>query len=592
LLQQLAEPGTTLISHATRQAVEGHVALERTTIDVGGEAASRVGRAATARLTWPPRLMQRLEPFVGRVHEFGLLANLATQARAGRGQLAGVVGEPGIGKSRLLLEFTNAMPDFTILEARCVSYGSLVPYSPLADLVRAYCGVKDGDSADDAIRAVRTATTAAAVPADADRWLLRLFGAGDTTDDSVSPEAIKARTFDVLRALLFHASTLRPLVIVIEDIHWIDRTSEEFLALIVERVVAARMLIVVTFRPGYHPPWRDRSYVTQLTLTALTVADSEALIGAIARETRIPPQVSAEILAKAEGNPFFLEELTRAVLEHGPDDRVPDTVHGVIMARIDRLPDTAKQLLQTAAVLGREVRLRLLTRVWRGTQRIAPELEELCRLEFLFEKSGGDEQVFVFRHALTQDVAYDSLLARQRRDLHLAAARALEELYGSRIDEMTATLAYHYARTDLTDEAVTWLDACRRSGGARLRECGSHPASGHCAATSGTAPSRRRARPPDAGRGAPPCALTVFPRAFPRERRRAATARRALDAARRPWTDGRVLFLAGTHVQPPWRSAARNRQRVSRHRCRDERRRSGDAWQGARPARARRPLGR
>jgi tetratricopeptide (TPR) repeat protein len=284
-----------------------------------------------------------------------------------------------------------------------------------------------------------------------------LFGAGDITDDGVSPEAIKARTFDVLRALLFHASTLRPVVIVIEDIHWIDRTSEEFLALIVERVVAARMLIIVTFRPGYHPPWRDRSYVTQLTLTALTAADSEAVIGAIARETRIPPQVSAEILAKAEGNPFFLEELTRAVLEHGPGDRVPDTVHGVIMARIDRLPDTAKQLLQTAAVLGREVPLRVLTRVWRGTQRIAPALEELCRLEFLFEKSGGDEQVFVFRHALTQDVAYDSLLARQRRDLHLEAARALEELYGSRIDEMTATLAYHYARTDLTDEAVTWL---------------------------------------------------------------------------------------------------------------------------------------
>jgi class 3 adenylate cyclase/tetratricopeptide (TPR) repeat protein len=319
LLQQLAEPGTILISHATCQAVAGYVALERMTLEVGGAAAFRITGAAPARLVRPPRLMRTLEPFVGRVHELGLLANLATRARAGRGQVAGVVGEPGIGKSRLLLEFTSAMPDVTVVESRCVSYGSLVPYLPLADLVRAYCGVKDGESVDEACRAVRAAIAPAALPGDAEKWLLRPLGAGDTAADNVSPEAVKARTFDVLRALLFHASTLRPVVIVIEDIHWIDRTSEEFLALVVERVVAARILIIVTFRPGYQPPWRDRSQVTQLMLAALTAADSETLIGAIARETRLPPQASAEILAKAEGNPFFLEELTRAVLEHGPN---------------------------------------------------------------------------------------------------------------------------------------------------------------------------------------------------------------------------------------------------------------------------------
>jgi tetratricopeptide (TPR) repeat protein len=167
--------------------------------------------------------------------------------------------------------------------------------------------------------------------------------------------------------------------------------------------------------------------------------------------------VSAEILAKAEGNPFFLEELTRAVLEHGPERGIPDTVHGVIMARIDRLPDTAKQLLQTASVLGSEVPLRLLSRVWQGAPQIVSELDELCRLEFLYEHIGGGERVFAFTHALTQDVAYDSLLGHRRRDLHLGAARALEELYASGIDEMTATLAYHYVRTDLVDEAVTWL---------------------------------------------------------------------------------------------------------------------------------------
>jgi DNA-binding winged helix-turn-helix (wHTH) protein/tetratricopeptide (TPR) repeat protein len=457
LLQQLAPPGTILISDATRLAVEGSVALERTTLEIEGAATFRVTGTAPARVVRPPRLLRTLEPFVGRVHEFGLLANLATQARSGRGQVVGIVGEPGIGKSRLLLEFTNAMPDLTVLEARCLSYGSLVPYLPLADLVRACCGLKDGENADDVCRAVRAAIAATDAPADADRWLLRLLGMAEPASETVSPEAIKARTFEVLRRLLLHASTRRPVLIVVEDVHWIDRTSEEFLAVLVDQAAAARLLIIVTCRPGYRMPWRDRSYATQMTLTPLATADSEALIDSVARQTHLPPQVSAEILAKAEGNPFFLEELTRAVLDHGPDHGVPGTVHGVIMARIDRLPETAKQLLQTAAVLGREVPLRLWTGIWRGTPEITSELDQLCRLEFLYERAGRDERVFVFRHALTQDVAYDSLLARQRRDLHLAAARALEELYANRLDEMTETLAYHYARTDLAREAVTWL---------------------------------------------------------------------------------------------------------------------------------------
>lgn len=458
LLQQHAEPGAILISDATRRAVEGYVALERTAIESGGAAAFRVTGGAPSRLARPPRLMRTLAPFVGRVHEFGLLANLATRARSGRGQVVGIVGEPGLGKSRLFLEFTSAMSDLTILEGRCVSYGSLAPYLPLVDIVRAYCGVNDDATAEDATRAVRAALAATDLPADAETWLLRLLGVVDTAAAPLSPEAIKARTFDVLRGLLLHASTRRPLVLVVEDIHWIDRTSEEFLTMLVERVVAARLLILVTFRPGYRVPWRDRSYVTQMTLTPLAAADGEAMVNATARETHVPPQVSVEILARAEGNPFFLEELTRAVLEHGPEHGVPDTVHGVIMARLDRLPDTAKQLLQTASVLGREVPLRLLTRVWQGAPQIAPELEELCRLEFLYEQAGdSDERVFVFTHALTQDVAYDSLLSRRRRDLHLEAARGLEALHAGRLDEMTATLAHHYVRTDMIEEAVTWL---------------------------------------------------------------------------------------------------------------------------------------
>jgi predicted ATPase len=241
-------------------------------------------------------------------------------------------------------------------------------------------------------------------------------------------------------------------------VHWIDRTSEEFLMTLVERMTAARVMVITTGRPGYRAPWMDRSYVTQMTLAPLTTAESAQLVESVVLERPLSHDVATAILQRAEGNPFFLEELTRTVAEEGPDpDTIPNTVHGVIMARLDRLSESAKRLLQMASVLGREVPLALLRHVWRGTRDFTSDLVELSRLEFLYERPDSDDVVYVFKHALTRDVAYDSLLARDRRELHLATARALHELYADRLDEMAATLAYHYTRTDLGDEAVIWL---------------------------------------------------------------------------------------------------------------------------------------
>jgi tetratricopeptide (TPR) repeat protein len=296
------------------------------------------------------------------------------------------------------------------------------------------------------------------VPSECAPWLLRVIGGIDTSGalEAISPEAVKARTFDALRTLLFKAAKRTPLLIAVEDIHWIDSTSEEFLTTLVERLAGASIMIVTTCRPGYRLPWLDRSYLAQMTLRPLTATDSAQLVDFAVREEPLPAAASAAIVAKGEGNPFFLEELARTVVERGADSTaIPETVQGVIMARLDRLPDAAKHVLQTAAVLGREVPLRQLDRVWRGGD-YAIELAELCRFEFLYEKPGADEPVVIFKHALTQDVAYDSLLARTRRELHLRAAEALVVLYGDR-DDLAATLAYHYARTDLVDDAVRWL---------------------------------------------------------------------------------------------------------------------------------------
>jgi len=465
LLQQLAEPRTILISDATARAVEGYVQVEPAAMDTRatGTAAFRVVGLAPDAAMRSPRPKRTLTEFFGRRQELALLADLASRALGGKGQAVSVVGEPGMGKSRLVHEFTQAISadgGVTMLEGRCVSYGSLVPYLPLTNLIRAHCGINEGDAPEGIRQAIARAVRESDLPPDAGAWLLRLIGIVDAPSalETLSPEAIKARTFDVLRTLFLKASVRRPLAIVVEDVHWVDRTSEEFLTTLIERLMAARVMLIATYRPGYRAPWIDRSYVTQITLTPLTAADSAALVDSVAREQPLPQVVSAAILAKAEGNPFFLEELARTVGEHGPEAQgIPDTVQGVIMARLDRLPETAKQLLQTASVLGREVPLKLLTRVWRGSPDFAADLAELCRLEFLYERPAGDEPVFVFKHAVTQDVAYDSLLAWRRGELHREAARALEQLYVDRLDEITATLAYHYARTELIPEAVMWL---------------------------------------------------------------------------------------------------------------------------------------
>jgi DNA-binding winged helix-turn-helix (wHTH) protein/class 3 adenylate cyclase/tetratricopeptide (TPR) repeat protein len=463
LLQQFAGPGAILLSETTRRAVEGYVDTEPVAVETprGAVTAYRVIALAGGASQFGPRGARALSPFVGRRRELTVLEDLAGQALGGDGQVVTIVGEPGMGKSRLVHELaqTRVAAVAARREGRALSYGSSIPCLPLIDLVRALCGVGAASGPEEASPLIERQARELDLPADAAAWLLRLVGieAGSVAPATRTPEAVKARTFEVLRLLFLRASMRQPLLIVVEDLHWIDRTSEEFLESLVERLAGARICLLATARPGYRTPWMDRSYATQITLRPLAVSDSSDLVEYVAGERALPRAVSNAILAKAEGNPFFLEELARTVVEHGPETRlIPDTIQGVIMGRVDRLPDTAKHLLQTAAVIGREVPRRLLGRVWEGAQDFDADIVELCRLEFMYERPGEDA-VYAFKHALTQEVAYDSLLARRRSALHERVARALLEMHADRLDEIAASLAYHYARTDLIEESVTWL---------------------------------------------------------------------------------------------------------------------------------------
>ncbi|MBI3028821.1 MAG: hypothetical protein HYY64_04840 [Candidatus Rokubacteria bacterium] len=255
-------------------------------------------------------------------------------------------------------------------------------------------------------------------------------------------------------------SRLQPIILVLEDLHWSDKTSEECVSFIVESIAGAPVLFLCTYRPGYRPPWMDKSYATQVALQPLSPQDSLSVVQSVLQIEQVPDPIAQVILAKAEGNPFFLEELTRVIGEQGGlrlTEMVPETIQEVLLARIHRLADEPKHLLQTAAVVGREVSLRLLGAIWEGPGAVDPLLRELMRLEFLYERPRAAEPVYVFKHALTQEVAYESLLPARRQALHAAAGRALEKMYADRLEEVYDRLAYHYAKTDEAAKAVEYL---------------------------------------------------------------------------------------------------------------------------------------
>jgi class 3 adenylate cyclase/transcriptional regulator with XRE-family HTH domain len=501
LLQQQAEAGTIVIGPATARLVTGYVRLVEfgrvplSGIDgpvetfqvigvgprhspiegLGARPLSRfVGRDLEMRtlndaldqvaVSGEPSSRLTLTEFIGRDDELAALRGPLAKVEAGHGQVVGVVGEPGIGKSRLVYEFRRSLGSRRVsyLEGRCLSYGGSVPYLPIVDIVRANCGIVEGDAPRVVAEKVRLGLQEVGLDADGHApYVLHLLGLGEGAQalKQLSAEAVKARMFETLRAWSLHGSRRRPLIIAIEDLHWIDRSSEEYLASLAESLAGAPVLLLCTWRPGYRPPWSDHSYVTQLALRRLGPLDSLSVVRSVLGADCVPEALARVILQRSEGNPFFLEELARAALEYGEeaaDTFVPDTVQGVLMARIDRLPDVPRRVLQTASVLGREVPLRLLETIWPEPAGLAEQLQELQSLEFIYEQA-GPERGFVFKHALTQDVAYETLLEGRRRSLHAAAGRALESLYAERLEEVYDRLAHHYSKTDEAPKAIKYL---------------------------------------------------------------------------------------------------------------------------------------
>jgi DNA-binding NtrC family response regulator len=410
-------------------------------------------------------LGRRMARFVGRRHDLEMLDTRLASAVEGHGQLVGIVGEAGIGKSRLLYEFRQSLAgrSFTYVEGHCLSYGSAIPFVPVLGVLRQNFGLVEGEGGPAAAAKVRDLLIQLGMSPE--EWappFHQLLGVREGIESlaDLSPEAARGRTLDAVRQMCLRASEQRPLVIAVEDLHWVDRTSEEFISALVDTLRGARILFISTYRPGYRPPWLDRSFATQMALQPLPPRDGLAIVQSVLQPDAVPEGLAQLIVARGEGNPFFLEELSRAVIEGGElraREEVPETVQDVIQARIERLPEETRRLLQTAAVLGREVSPPLLRAMGDETRPIEPGLRELTDLEFLFERTRLEGPVYVFTHAFTHEVAYQTVPVDLRPGLHAAAGRALEGLYAGQLEEISDRLAYHYSRTGEHARAVDYL---------------------------------------------------------------------------------------------------------------------------------------
>jgi class 3 adenylate cyclase/tetratricopeptide (TPR) repeat protein len=469
-LLEAARPGDVLLSNRLAGRVRSRFQLTEER-DVGGDGpqpGASVWRLLDAAPSFAaPRRFRgwRLSPFVGRAREMTLLEELRRQAEAGQGQVVGIAGEPGSGKSRLLYELSTALRDLPVsyLRGQCVSYASGIPYFPFVDTVRQASHIGESDGPPTVAAKLRASLEAVGLPPDELLpYFLRLLGLRQGAEplDSIEPQAIKAQTFNAMRQMVLAASRRGLVVMELEDLHWIDETSEEFLTSLVEEIAGARLLLLLTYRSGYHPRWLQKTFATQITMRRLSADESTAIVVSILGQHEAA-QRSGRIVKKAEGNPFFLEELARAVTDDPGEEsesRIPGTVQGVLMARIDRLPEPHKRLLQIGSVLDRELSLQLLQKVWDRPEPLAELLADLQRWEFIYTAPSEETAAsYSFRHALAQDVAYQSLLKGHRRALHARVAEALEMLYDGRQEDVYDRLTYHYPRAGDSEKTVHYL---------------------------------------------------------------------------------------------------------------------------------------
>lgn len=486
-MEGIAVPGSIVVSEHTHKLTEGYFAfkaLGATPIKGLPEplAVFEVLGLGPLRTRLQVAASRGLARFVGRTRELEQLREARAQAQARHGQIVGVVGEPGVGKSRLYHEFKLSAPrDCLVLETFSVSHGKAYPYLPLIELLKNYCQI----TAQDDERRRREKLTGKVLTLDRTLedilpYLFHLLGVTepDSALAQMNPQLRRQRTFEAIKRLLVRESLAQPLELIVEDLQWLDSETEAFLGFLGESVANARILLLVNYRPEYRHDWNHKSYYTQLRLAPLGQAEARELLRDLLGDAAGLAPLEHLILAQTEGNPFFIEEVMQTLVEeqvlrgergHYRLEQIPTTLHipttvqGVLAARIDRLGAAEKALLQTLAVIGKAFPWSLLARVVEQPEDALKSL--LARLqagEFIYEQPSFPEVEYSFKHGLTQEVSYGSLLSERRRALHERTAQAIEALFGAQLEEHCSELAHHFSRSGNVPKAVQYLHCAGR----------------------------------------------------------------------------------------------------------------------------------
>jgi class 3 adenylate cyclase/tetratricopeptide (TPR) repeat protein len=492
-MQTVAPAGGIAISEDTRRLVEGYFELRALgPTEVKGVLypvnVYEVAGLGPLRTHFQVSQRRGLTKFVGRESELAQMKHAFELARSGRGQIVTVVAEAGNGKSRLLYEFKQKLPgECTLLEAYSVSHGKASPWLPVLELLRGYFHFHDTDDAGTR-RGKVCATLGALDPALSDfaPYLWNLLAIQEQPDplSQMDVQVKHGHTLEALKRVILCESLDQPIVVIFEDLHWIDAETQALLDVLADGIANARVMLLVTFRPECRQQWTNKSYYSQLRLEALDRgAADEMLTTLLGNSAKLVP-LKRLIIERTEGNPLFIEEVLQALFDDGAlvrngvvkvarplsQVRLPPTVQGILAARIDRQPSVQKQLLQTLAVIGRESRLGLIRRVVATAEpQLQRMLAELQASEFIYEQPASPDAGYVFKHALTQEVAYNSLLIERRKVLHERVGQVLESMFPDQLDDHVSELARHYTSSDNIIKAVEYLG---RAGQQALWRCG------------------------------------------------------------------------------------------------------------------------
>ncbi|MGE0682701.1 MAG: adenylate/guanylate cyclase domain-containing protein [Candidatus Binatia bacterium] len=480
-MEQMATPGSIFITDHTKKLIEHYfeVNLLGAAQIKGVEAPLNVYEVVGVgplRTRLHVASQRGLSRFIGRRGELDQLQAALARAKAGQGQMVGVTGEPGLGKSRLFYEFKRLCHGCVLLETSAVSYGSRAPYLPVIALLKSYFYLQPHD--DDRTRRERVLGKVLALDRHLEEtlpYLCALLGIEEHASslEQLDPQMRRQRTYDAVTRLLLRESYNQCLVLLVEDLQWIDRETREFLDTFSDTISEANVVLLVNYRPEYRHAWGQKRYYTDIQLAPLGTGETEEFLTNLLGVDSGLTTLKHQVLTKTEGTPFFMEEVVQTLVdehvlqgERGnyclsqeiTDLRIPPTVQGLLAARIDRLTPAEKLLLQRLSVIGRTVPFTLLRRVIAG-----PE-EELYRLlsslqqkAFLYAQSAFPNIIYRFKHALTQDVAYNSVLIERRKALHLQTAQAIEQIFHDQIEDYYNVLAYHYSNSGHTEQAMNYL---------------------------------------------------------------------------------------------------------------------------------------